>query len=560
MKHFLRISIILASALFIYSCTGADPGDGTGNGNDNGNGNGGNDDRKTTCELQSLRIEAGRNNMNLSINFNINSTAGTATATVTKWIAKTDPEFFIPTFTHNGEQALVNGEPIESTRTKLSFAEEFSLVIVAESGKAKTYTVNLICPQINTELPVLRLEPERAVTDKENYVKTTLTMYSAKIPSGWWSEADGKIEMRGRGNSTWGDADKKPYRLKFPVKYSPLGLDHAREKSWVLLASDSDKSFMRNEIGWAFSRVLFNASEGYHHEKAVLFTPCSQFVNVYMHNDYIGIYQMSDHMGQGDGRIAVEKLEASDGSDANLITGGHILETDIHGNSAPERFRSGTGIQINHKYPDSDDFHTAQYQYIENFVNQTESVLFGSNFTDPVNGWRKYLDEKTLADFIIMKEFAGDADGYTSTYMYKRRGVEKLFFGPGWDFDKGCDNEWRVDHSNPVYSLMIDVGFKMPGNNGKDWFQRLWEDAGLRSAVKARWTARKGELKAEAFRVLNTKPAAMKNSVKANFTVWDWNTQQIYGSKPPAANYDAELARIRSFIDTRAAELDRLFR
>ncbi len=569
MKNIRNISLLLptllmAAMLTMYGCgdpepvTPEDPGT-----EDPGGEEPGDKEKSATCDLKSIRIEKTRNGLSSDIVFTLNATTRMATGTYIKWIDNTDPEMLIPSFEHTGEKVVVKGVEVVSTRTKISFAEDVSLIVVAENGRTKTYTIRLICPQINTELAVLRLEPDKVIDSKEVYVNTWLDMYSAKTSSGWWNSSKGQIEVRGRGNSTWGDADKRPYRLKFPEKFSPLGLNHANDKNWVIIANDSDKSFMRNEMAFAFSRVLFNAAEGWHDPKAILFTPCSQFVNVYMNDDYIGVYQMSDHMQRDPGRIAVEKLTKADGNDPDLITGGYILETDVHANTGPDRFNSSHGIQINRKYPEDDDFHPDQYAYIAKFVNDMEAVLYGSNFKDKTNGWRKYLDEKTLADFVIMKEFAADADGFTSTYCYKRRGVDKLFFGPGWDFDKGWDNENRIDNSNPTYNLMINVGFGMPGRgNGKDWYQRLWEDESFRATVKARWASKRNELLAAAMKVLDEKPQAMSKSVKANFTrwpFWDPNARMIWGSKAPAANYELEIERVRTLTNTRATALDGLF-
>ena len=51
---------------------------------------------------------------------------------------------------------------------------------------------------------------------------------------------------------------------RFPEKFSPIGLDHAKAKSWVLLSQDMDKSLIRTHIAFEYSRLLFNAAEGYH--------------------------------------------------------------------------------------------------------------------------------------------------------------------------------------------------------------------------------------------------------------------------------------------------------
>lgn len=390
---------------------------------------------------------------------------------------------------------------------------------------------------------------------------------------GWWDSAEkGKIEMRGRGNSTWG-LPKKPYRMKFSEKFSPIGLNHAKEKSWTLLAQDMDKSLVRTHIAFEYSRTLFNPQEGYHDPKAILFTPASQYINVYLTGDYydsstgktrymdgeyLGLYQMSDQLERANGRVGVEKLEAADGNDPDKITGGYLIEADLHeGNHATAMKK----IRFTYKYPKDDDFHQSQYDYISDFLNKAEHALYGADFKDPQKGWRKYFDEKTLADFVIIKEFVGDMDGYTSIYAYKRRGHDKLFFGPIWDCDKGWDNDKRVPHSqyHPLSSLMIHAGFWMPSNVQDDWFQHLWTDETFRAFVAKRWAEKKEDLKAATERVLTEDTQNMAKAIEANFTVWPFYYQYSGEAKMPAQNYEQELQRIRDLSAAREALLDNLF-
>lgn len=512
--------------------------------------------KSKTCELLTFGINGAKNSLKNNIVFDFDKEKRILTGMYLKWIDTNDPAMLVPTFTTNGEQVLVNDTPVVSGETKLSFAEDVTLVVVAENGDTKSYTVSLNCPQINTELPVLRMQPDYEITGKENYVQTAIKLYSPHTTEGWWDSAtDGKIQMRGRGNSTWG-LPKKPYRMKFSSKFSPIGLNHAKEKSWVLLAHDMDKSLIRNHLAFAVSRDLYNAADGYHDASAILFTPCSQYINVYKNDDYLGVYQMSDQMERAKGRIEVEKLEAADGSDPEKITGGHIMETDIHEGT----FYSSHRIKMSHKYPKDDDCDPAQYAYIEQFINDAEKALYGSNFKDPAKGWRKYFDEKTLADFIIVKEFCGDMDGYTSTYIYKRRGVDKLFFGPIWDVDKGWDNDKRVPHSDPLTSLMIYAGFYMPDYVNPDWFHRLWQDETFRAFVAKRWAEKKGQLTTTVMTILDRMPASMAKAIKANFKVWPFYYQYSQEAKMPAETYEKEIERIRTLTTARVTLLDRLFK
>lgn len=530
----------------------------------------------TDKEMTSFSLKKSKNSgLANDIVFKYDEKTRTFSAMYLKWIDGDEPEMLVPTFETDGESVQVNGMDVVSDKTAISFAEDFTVTVVAEDGSTADYNIIFNCPQINTELPVLHMKPDYLISSKDNYVDTYIQLYDKTAEStgeGWWDSAEkGKIEMRGRGNSTWG-LPKKPFRMKFTEKFSPIGLNHAKEKSWVILAQDMDKSLLRTHLAFEYSRILFNAADNYHHEKAVLFTPCSRFINVYLTGDYydsstgrtrymdgeyLGVYQMSDQVQRADGRIAVDKLKASDGADPEKITGGYVIEADLHeGNHYTSK-----GIKLTYKYPEDDDFDQAQYDYITDFINKAEAALYGSNYKDPENGWRKYFDEKTLADFIIVKEFVGDLDGYTSTYMYKRRGYDKLFFGPIWDCDKGWNNDKRIPHweYQPLESLMIYAGFWMPPYVNNDWFHRLWTDETFRAFVAKRWADKKEELKAVTSKVLAEVPADMAKAIEANFEVWPFYYQYSGEANMPAKDYPSEIQRIAKLSSEREALLDRLF-
>ena len=527
--------------------------------------------------LLSLSLEKSKNPaLKSNVTFSYDSQTKTFSAMYLKWIEAENPEKMKPTFEFEGASVLVGDKEITSGKTLVSFAEDFTISVKAEDGSTVDYKVVFNCPQINTELPVLHMKPDQLISGKSTYVKTAIELYD-KTPGstgeGWWnSDEKGKIEMRGRGNSTWG-LPKKPFRMKFPDKFSPIGLNHAKEKSWVLLAQDMDKSLLRTHLAFEYSRILFNKNENYHHEKCLNWTPCSRYINVYytgkyyysdtgktldLDGEYIGVYQMSDQMERKSGRIEVDKLEAADGNDPEKITGGYILETDIHEGN---HYTPKKNIKMTYKYPEDDDYHQSQYDYITNFLGTVEDALYGSNYKDATNGWRKYLDEKTMADFIIIKEFVGDMDGYTSTYMYKRRGYDKLFFGPVWDCDKGWDNDVRVPHSQyqPLKSLMLYAGFWMPSYVSNDWFQKVWSDPEFRKFVATRWAAKKDELKAKTEEILTEVPAKMSKAIEANFKVWPFYYQYSSEAKMPARTYELEIERIRTLSAQREALLDAEF-
>lgn len=515
---------------------------------------------KSTCNLTSLKLKASDNGLSKDVVFTLDKKSGTYSAMYLKWIAKDNPEMLIPVFTTDGESVWCGDQKVVSGKTAVAFADDFVLTVKAENGDKKEYSVSFNCPQINTELPVLRLQPETGIVSRDTYVKTKLDIYRSGSDKGVWKSDDEPVEVRGRGNSTWG-LPKKPYRIKFPVKFSPVGLDHAKAKSWVILAHDMDKSLLRNHLAFEISRILFNASENYHNEGAVMFTPCSQFVNVYMNDDYHGVYQMSDQMEVAKGRIDIDRLKAVDGSDASKITGGYLVETNIHHDEGyPVSFNSSRGIYMDHKYPKDDDCDISQYRYMEDFIYKAESILYSYDFKDPQYGWRKWFDEKTLADYIIVKELAGDMDGYTSTYFYKRRGIDKIFFRPVWDVDKGCNNDKRTPHGNTLSQLMIYGGFYMPPYINPDWFHRFWQDEEFRKFVGTRWAQKREALVSKVLSELDSRPKSMSKAIRANFSVWEFNYQYSDEANMPARTYELEIQRMKDLTVQRAELLDKLFR
>ncbi len=518
------------------------------------------------CRITSFRFTSAQNgSLQGDVAFKIDQNAGTITAVYTRWIDKNDPDRLIATFQTTGTQVTVDGAGQQSGLTSNSFRDELTYTVKAENGETRQYKVSFICPQINGELPVLRIRPEKAIVDKVNYVSAKLDMlpgtYSAP---GLWSESDGNIEIRLRGNSTM-SLPKKPYRIKFPAKFSPLDLKHTSAKSWTLLANDCDKTLLRNSVAFAMSSMLFNSDAwALRDSRAILFTAADRPVNVYMNSEYIGLYTMSDQIEQDGGRIAIESLKESDGSNPDRITGGYLLEVDIHASrsSEPFYFASWKGIKITPQYPKDDDHDQSQYTYIRNHLTIAEKALFNASSLPTAQWqaeWRKYWDEATAIDFFLVNEMTGNPDGFTSINIYKRRGCDKFFFGPVWDFDKAYNNDRRTQ--NPLTNLMVDVGFftMESGYPPVNWHGQMLKDPSFKTAVKNRWNSKKAQLLAKAQEVLGTQTGMMPRSIIANFTVWKITEQALGDAMPPPSNYQNGITSLDNYVKTRYTFLDNLF-
>ena len=86
-------------------------------------------------------------------------------------------------------------------------------------------------------------ENRRSITSKEQYINCTLIYVDGESMLRYEN-----TQIRGRGNSSWWNADKKSYRVKFANKERFLGEGFANAKSWTFLANHGDKTMIRNAL------------------------------------------------------------------------------------------------------------------------------------------------------------------------------------------------------------------------------------------------------------------------------------------------------------------------
>ncbi len=312
-------------------------------------------------------------------------------------------------------------------------------------------------------LPVIRIDTEDAapVADKENYVPATMTL----DPNGSeYAAFSGTLGIRGRGNSTWLEP-KKPYRLRLDTK-SPL-MDIASNRHFVLLANAIDRSQLRT----------FAASE-LAHSTDLAWTPTYRHVEVILNGQYDGVYQLSEHIRPDPDRVDIDELGPDDNS-GHELTGGYLLEVDqrLEENDEPGFRTARDNYPIVVKEPDP--MTPEQRDYITSHVQEFEDRLYSPNYTDPVDGYRPYLDVDAFIDHYLVQEVTANMDGFRySTFFSKARGDDRLRYGPIWDFDQsmGSARSWRP--LNPT-------GWQH--QNSSLWTQRLLSDPSFRAELDARW-------------------------------------------------------------------------
>src|SRR5699024_8117705 len=106
-----------------------------------------------------------------------------------------------------------------------------------------------VLPHIYVELDDPDASPELGGSDKRIKFAGDMTIDGMGV----YDDFEGRIDLRGRGNSTWG-MPKKPYKIYLEEKAPLFGL--APYKKWILLNEYLDGSMLYNAIPFKTGELL----------------------------------------------------------------------------------------------------------------------------------------------------------------------------------------------------------------------------------------------------------------------------------------------------------------
>ena len=400
-----------------------------------------------------------------------------------------------------------------------------------------------------TNLPTVVINTEGAVdiTSKENEINSRVYIISDNGTKLLEDEATG---VRGRGNASW-DFPKKPYRLKFSQKRSPLDAP-ANAKKWTLISNYGDKTLMRNILAFEVSRRM-----------GMAYTPYCQPVDLILNGEYKGCYQLCDQVEVAQNRIDVTKMEATDISGDNL-TGGYLIEIDAYAYNESSMFTSNRGTPVTIKSPDDEKIVSQQSKYIKDFFNTMESAVFASNYTSESSGYRKYLDLDSFLRFFLVGEFAGNTDTYWSVYMYKDRNDGRLYTGPVWDYDLAFDNDYRTYPINNLGGYIYNTNGSVASGSVRDMVTRIvTNDSAAHQRLVAIWDearAQYGIDEASLLEYVAHTKALLYESQQLNFKRWKILNDYVHMNPQALGSYDAEVKTVENYIKGRITKLDNLIK
>ena len=380
-----------------------------------------------------------------------------------------------------------------------------------------------------TNLPLIIVNTENGNLppdkDKETQVKCNIFIIK-----------DGKFDTKGsgtikyRGNSTL-DPAKKSFRIKFDSKTNVLDLP-ANAKKWVLFANMYDKTLLRNRLGYKISTIF-----------GLKYTPSCHYVDMILNGEFKGNYLLCDQIEVNKNRVDITKMDNTCINEPE-ISGGYLIEGDAFAEKEPSFFKTNQGILFCIKYPSSDDITQEQHNYIQNKFNQIEAEIYQNNL--------EHIDFESFSRYFLIEDFVGNIDGiWSSFYLTKERGDDKIYFGPVWDLDLAYDNDIFLYPTNEKNNF----AFKYCYSNGSTQalVMKLLSNESLLQKVKDVWNQMiNGEFNKEnLINYINEQVELINESQKLNFIRWDILNEKQFLQPTARGSYEAEIQFLKEFIENR---------
>ncbi len=344
-------------------------------------------------------------------------------------------------------------------------------------------------------IPAVFIETESGTSDQINSDKNIKEAGTIKVlePDGSFSLEHSLEYIKGRGNTSYTEFDKKPYQIKL-TQDAPF-LDMEPGKKWVFVSNSADSSLIRN----ALSRSLAGHLNLPQSEEGT-------FVDLYVNKEYVGNYYVVEKIEIQENRLLPSDLqkatehenETEDLStyetawtdttkakqipnDPEDITGGYLIERDFDNRFLKE-------VEINESYfiteakecfivRDPEYTSEAQIAYIDSYVQSVENAILSAEGIDGTTG-KSYQDLIDVDSFVrkyLLEEVTANYDGgVASSYFYKDSDTidGRLYAGPVWDYDVSWGN-------SPAYLGQISTSPERLSrlsshSDSSVWFQNLY--------------------------------------------------------------------------------------
>lgn len=360
-----------------------------------------------------------------------------------------------------------------------------------------------------------------------------------------YNDYDGRISIEIRGASSQ-SFEKKGYRIETQDELgdnnnvSLLGMPS--ENDWVLHGPYSDKSLIRNVLTYHLGRLTGR------------YAPRAQLCELHINNEYRGVYVLVEKIKRDQNRVDIAKVKDTD-IEGDELTGGYLMQIDRDNDDLDnEGWYSDNGdwpyfyVVEDPKY---EDILPVQRNYIENYINDFEDAMAGSNY---LNEYEDYLDVASYADYFLVNELAKHIDAFKlSFYLHKKKDSNggKLHLGPIWDFNLAYGNfdfDCNPDPSGWIYPCTSMAG----------WMDRAITIPAVQDSIHCRWVQLRETVYQEdaIMEFIDNLVAELSEAQARNFSKFDVLDNYIWPNDYVGETYEDEINFLKNYILVRLEWMD----
>lgn len=354
-------------------------------------------------------------------------------------------------------------------------------------------------------------------------------------------DLESDIAIRVRGNSSRG-FDKVGYLFKFVDKddknkeYEVMGMDES--DTWVLHGPFLDKSLLRNYMWYNLSGQILEWS------------PDVRYCEVFLNDEYQGIYVMTEQISVGKGRVEISKYDGRSNVSSYIVCVDRESVNDVSYLDNFTEYAKRIKGKVEVKYPGEKNLTPEITDYISRDFSTFEKSLYSFDYDSRRYGYWKYIDVDNFVDYFIINEVSQNTDaGLFSTFFYKDvAGKLKLSV---WDFNNCCDN--YMEEQQPM------AGFFM---QERPWFYMLMRDEEFTEKIILRYKQlRKGVLSDEYVNeYIESVTTYLGPAVERNYKVWGYTFEKendlLIGENRQISSYEAALKQYRDRLTRRMGWMD----
>lgn len=328
-------------------------------------------------------------------------------------------------------------------------------------------------PSFSRTLPVMYINTEgnRNIDSRDDYLYATWWIDAMRL-AGYESIGSAEqplgMQIKGRGNFTWTNLDKKSFRLKLMTDKGMLGMPPNRH--WVLLAN------AEYWLGQANDALPFELGR----RMGMSWNPRQVPVEVVLNGQYIGMYFLTEKIRVDKNRVNIVKQKDNE-TDSTLVTGGWLLEIDNYDEPGHIAFTEGNGWPFWATLHTPEQLSSVQRQYMTDFLIQADSAIYNPDKSS--TEWEQYIDMDSLAIYYLIMEAVDNPESFSgSCYFHKQRGDStKLIFGPFWD---GGSSFVRY---TPTYEFNQFIYDEPPAYVHQRWIAEIAKFPRFQDCVRRHW-------------------------------------------------------------------------